>query len=144
MQLNIGGKKYTIVYTIAATMCDDLLETITGIVGASRGDDDTIITVAGRLPSLTKSLLYGGLLQFHGEYGDNTVRSKKDAEKLLFQYMTENDGKREGKLAYIFNALYTQMGEDSFLSRIGLTDQQEDEKVTPISKGRKPRDGGEN
>ena len=143
MQLNIGGKKYTIVYTIAATMCDDLLETITGLIGATGNNpDERLVTVAGRLPALTKSLLYGGLLQMHGEFGDNTVRSKKDAEKLLFQYMTENEGKREGKLAYIFDALYTQMGEDNFLSRIGLTDDQEDQKVTPISRGRKPKDGG--
>ena len=146
MQLTVKGKKYTICYTVAATLCDDLLETVTRVVGASaKSNDETeqSIGIAGQLPNLTKSLMYGGLLQFHGEYGDNTIRSKKDAEKLLFDYITENSGKSEGTLSYIFNMLYKQMDEDNFFARIGLTEEQETATVTPISRGRK-KDGGEN
>ena len=138
MQLTIGGTKYTIVYSVAATMSDDLLETITSMVTSVNSDDDDInIKVAGKLPSLTKTLFYGGLLQMHGEYGDNTVRSKKDAEALLFRYMTENEGKREGTLAYLFRELYKQMGDDNFFSRIGLTEIEDQEKKSP-----KKKDGG--
>jgi len=141
MQLTINGKKYTFCYTIAATLCDDLLENVVAIAGAANGDEESAsLVIAGRLPKLTKALFYGGILQMHGEDGDNTVKSAKDADRLLKQYMQENDGKREGTLIYIFNALYEQMGQDNFLSRIGITG--EEEKVTPISKGKKA-DGGE-
>lgn len=138
MQLKIGGKTYTIVYTVEATMCEDLLENVTGMVGniAGKKGADQNAALLGKMPSLTKSLMYGGLLQMHGPRGDGSVTSKEDAENLLFQYLTENEGKREGKLAYLFNALYSQMGDDNFLSRIGIAEDRE-EKVTPISKGKK-------
>lgn len=144
MQLTIDGKKYTFVYTVAATMCDDLLESVVSVAEKmqGKGEQDGSLAVAGRLPSLTKSLFYGGLLQMHGEYGDKSVRTREDAEKLMFRYLSENDGKREGTLGYLFNALYGQMGEDNFLSRIGLTGDN-DEKVTPISKGKKSVGGEE-
>ena len=141
MQLTIGDRKYTFVFTVAATLCDELIESVMGIAKASSGsEEDASYTIGGKLPVITKSLFYGGLLQMH----ENEIRSKKDSDRLLKQYMTENDGKREGTLYYIFNALWKQVGEDNFLSRIGIGDEVEDEKVTPISKGRKSADGGEN
>lgn len=137
MQLNIGGKKYTFCYTVAATLCDDLLENVVAIAGAAGGKNerDASLTIAGKLPSLTKSLFYGGLLQMHGDHGDRTVTSKETSDDLLYQYLEENNGKREGTLSYVFNALYGQMGEDNFLSRIGMT--EDESNVTPISKGKK-------
>lgn len=139
MQLTINGKKYTICYSVAATMCDDLLETVTSVVGAASAGDDTAqsVALAGKLPALTKSLMYGGLLQMHGVRGDGSVKSKKDAEDLLFDYLTENAGKREGTLAYVFNALYEQMGDDNFLAQVGLTENGN------APKGKKAA-GGEN
>lgn len=135
MQLTIGGKKYTFVYSVAATLDDDLLETVTSMVKVASGEDADM-AMAGKLPVLTKTLFYGGLLQMHGEFGDGSIKSRKDADKLLFQYMTENDGKKEATLINLFNALYEQMGDDNFLSRIGMTEEKparKAQKVTPIS-----------
>ena len=139
MQLTIGGKKYTFVYTVAATLDDDLLETVTGMVKNLNEEDGGGMSMAGKLPVMTKILFYGGLLQLHGEFGDGSVKNRKDAERLLFQYMTENDGKKDATLVEIFKALYEQMGEDNFLSRIGITSEESEEKppkknqkVTPI------------
>ena len=135
MQLTIGGKKYTFVYSVAATLDDDLLETVTSMVKVASGEDADM-AMAGKLPVLTKTLFYGGLLQMHGEFGDGSIKSRKDADRLLFQYMTENDGKKEATLINLFNALYEQMGDDNFLSRIGMTEEKparKAQKVTPIS-----------
>ena len=135
MQLTIGGKKYTFVFSVAATLDDDLLETVTGMVKVASGEDADM-AMAGKLPILTKTLFYGGLLQMHGEFGDGSIKSRKDADRLLFQYMTENDGKKEATLINLFNALYEQMGDDNFLSRIGMTEEKpakKAQKVTPIS-----------
>lgn len=135
MQLTIGGKKYTFVFSVAATLDDDLLETVTSMVKVASGENADM-AMAGKLPILTKTLFYGGLLQMHGEFGDGSIKSRKDADKLLFQYMTENDGKKEATLINLFNALYEQMGDDNFLSRIGMTEEKpakKAQKVTPIS-----------
>ena len=136
MQLTIGGKKYTFVFSVAATLDDDLLETVTSMVKVASGENADM-AMAGKLPILTKTLFYGGLLQMHGEFGDGSIKSRKDADKLLFQYMTENDGKKEATLINLFNALYEQMGDDNFLSRIGMTSEEKPakkaQKVTPIS-----------
>lgn len=138
MQLTIGGKKYTIVYTVAATMCDDLLETVVDMVKLASGERDSTFAIAGKLPKLTKILFYGGLLQIHGSLGDgdNTVKSKNDADMLLFQYLTENP---KVTLTSLFNDLYKQLGDDNFLSRIGMTEEKDEpkpskkaEKVVPI------------
>ena len=147
MQLTIAGKKYTIVYSVAATMCDDLLETIVDMVKAASGEENSSFAFAGKLPKMTKILFYGGLLQMHGSRGngDSSVRSREDAEELLFQYFTENP---KVTLASLFNDLYKQMGEDNFLSRIGLGAEEENpkpqkkaEKVVPIQT---TEGGGEN
>lgn len=137
MQLTIGGKKYTFVYSVAASLDDDMLETVMNMVKVAQEEDGSM-AMAGKLPVLTKILFYGGLLQMHGEFGDGSVKSRKDAEKLLFQYLMENNGKKEANLINVFNALYEQMGDDNFLSRIGMTESEEkpaktrQQKVTPI------------
>ena len=146
MNLTIGGKKYTFVYSVAATLDDDLLETVTNMVKVTQEEEgDSSLAIAGKLPVLTKALFYGGLLQFHGEFGDGSVKSRKDADRLLFQYMTENEGKKEASLINIFNALYEQMGDDNFLSRIGMTSEEKKsdkgKKATPTLE---VMDGGAN
>lgn len=146
MQLTIAGKKYTIVYTVAATMCDDLLETVVDMAKVADGEDYSYV-ITGQLPKLTKILFYGGLLQMHGSLGngDNTIRSRRDSDELLFQYFTENP---KATLSSLFNELYKQLGEDNFLSRIGVTGEKEEpkpskkaEKVVPIQTS---EGGGEN
>ena len=146
MQLTIGGKKYTFLFTVEATLCDDLMEKVIGTLKDATYESsktaENLATVQ-RLTPLVKSLFYGGLLQMHGSRGDGSVTSKADAEDLLFQYMTENQNRREGTLFWLYNALQEQMSEDNFLSRIGLTEEAVNEKVTPISKTKKPGGGEE-
>ena len=146
MQLTIAGKKYTIVYSVAATMCDDLLETVVDMAKMAEGEDFSY-SMAGKLSILTKILFYGGLMQMHGSLGggDNSVRSRHDSDELLFQYFTENP---KATLASLFNDLYKQLGDDNFLSRIGVTGEKEEpkpskkaEKVVPIQTSEV---GGEN
>lgn len=134
MQLTIAGKKYTIVFSVAATLCDEVLETV---VSLARDSDGDAYAMAGNLPSMTRSLFYGGLLQMHGSHGDNSVKSKFDSDELLFQYLTETP---KANLTSLFKSLYEQLGEDNFLSRIGLSENEDNnpkpskksEKITPI------------
>lgn len=146
MNLTIGGKKYTFVYSVAATLDDDLLETVTNMVKVTQEEDgDPSLAIMGKLPVLTRTLFYGGLLQMHGEFGDGSVKSRKDADRLLFQYMTENDGKKEASLMNIFNALYNQMGDDNFLSRIGMiNEEKKPDKAKKATPTLEVMDGGAN
>lgn len=146
MNLTIGGKKYTFVYSVAATLDDDLLETVTNMVKVTQEEgEDASLAIAGKLPILTKALFYGGLLQLHGEFGDGSVKSHKDADRLLFQYMTENEGKKEASLINIFNSLYTQMGDDNFLSRIGMiSEEKKPDKAKKATPTLEVMDGGAN
>lgn len=146
MNLTIGGKKYTFVYSVAATLDDDLLETVTNMVKVTQEENgDPSLAIMGKLPVLTRTLFYGGLLQIHGEFGDGSVKSRKDADRLLFQYMTENEGKKEASLINIFNALYNQMGDDNFLSRIGMiNEEKKPDKAKKATPTLEVMDGGAN
>lgn len=146
MNLTIGGKKYTFIYSVAATLDDDLLETVTNMVKVTQEENgDPSLAIMGKLPVLTRTLFYGGLLQLHGEFGDGSVKSRKDADRLLFQYMTENEGKKEASLINIFNALYNQMGDDNFLSRIGMiNEEKKPDKAKKATPTLEVMDGGAN
>lgn len=146
MNLTIGGKKYTFIYSVAATLDDDLLETVTNMVKVTQEENgDPSLAIMGKLPVLTRTLFYGGLLQMHGEFGDGSVKSRKDADRLLFQYMTENEGKKEASLINIFNALYNQMGDDNFLSRIGMiNEEKKPDKAKKATPTLEVMDGGAN
>lgn len=146
MNLTIGGKKYTFIYSVAATLDDDLLETVTNMVKVTQEENgDPSLAIMGKLPVLTRTLFYGGLLQIHGEFGDGSVKSRKDADRLLFQYMTENEGKKEASLINIFNALYNQMGDDNFLSRIGMiNEEKKPDKAKKATPTLEVMDGGAN
>lgn len=125
LELKIGEKDYKIEYTIEATLCDECVEKITDLMCKSVAAEDTtvikaIVNSISSIPSTALSMFYAGLLEHHGENGDNTVTSKKKAKELLKQYMEENKDNDEGNFYSLITILINEMAENDFFKLIGL------------------------
>lgn len=125
MELKVSDKSYKIEYSIEASLYSDCTEKIYKLISVL-GDgtdnvDDAIGQMAG-MPQTTLELLYAGLMEHHGEVGDGSVLTIKDAKKILRTYLAENKDKEDGNYAGLFKKLFDQMAEDDFFKLIGMTD----------------------
>lgn len=152
MALKIGDKTYQIKYSVAATLCEECVERVTDLMmrfetlDSNSGDVQEQLqqffhSFSGIAPT-TLSMLYAGLMQYHGRRGDKTVMSKDDAEDLLIQYIEENKGNDDGNMYSLMQKLMNQMGEDDFFKQIGL-DQIGEKATEAVSETQnKPKRGG--
>lgn len=151
MVLKVGDKEYHIVYTIEASLYSECTERVMMFMqkmfdGSNNKDIHDIISSMSNLPDTTLTMLYAGLLEYHGIEGDNTVPTKNDAKKLLKEYFKEHQEDGTGNFYDLMTMLLTQMGEDGFFRQIGLEqmmeqtedeeteEKQKDNKVIPIKK----------
>lgn len=134
--LNIGGKDYTLEYTIGASLYDDcvvsVMNLLTSSVYAERGIADQRkalqeqLSVVGGIPKVTLTVFYAGLLEHHGtgEYAgddsDETVESLKDAKRIIGSYLQENKDTGNGTWIDVLNLCTECMGDDGFLTMIGV------------------------
>ena len=124
--IEIGGKEYTLVYTIEASLYGELTEKITSImldVGMAQNQSDIkkMITSMSDVPQTVLTMLYAGLLEKHGtEVGDGTITCKADAKKLIRQYFEEHSTEEGGDFFSIMEMLIVAMADDDFFNRIGL------------------------
>lgn len=124
--IEIGGKEYTLVYTVEASLYGELTEKITSLmadVGMAQNQNDIkkMITSMSDVPQTVLTMLYAGLLEKHGsEVGDGTITSKADAKKLIRQYFEEHSTDDGGNFFSIMEMLIETMADDDFFNRIGL------------------------
>lgn len=125
LDLKIGNKNYKIEYTIEASLCSECTEKVTNLMtgvvtaGENKAIKEFISSIAD-IPQTTLSMFYAGLLEHHGEDGDETVKSKSDAKKLIKQYITEHSEDETGSFYGVMGILIEQMGNDGFFNLIGL------------------------
>lgn len=139
--LNIGGKEYKIEFTIEASLYNECTEKTTMLMqqlaeAQKGGETKELIKSIADIPQTTLTMFYAGLLEHHGQDGDATVTSKKDAKVLVRQYFEEQKEEGTGNFYDLLGMLMEQMGEDGFFDQIGLTQgAKQAEKAT-----KKPQD----
>lgn len=135
MELRIGGKTYTIEYTIEASLCNECTEVVSGLmteVAIANAEKDVRRLIYGmaNIPQITLTMFYAGLLEKHGIDGDGTVKCKDDAKALVKKYFAENP---ESNFHELMRILMEQMGKDGFFKQIGL------EQIAESSTTKKPK-----
>lgn len=138
LDLTIGGKDYHIEFTIEASLYNECTEKVTGLLSsigeaANKEELKGILSSIADIPQTTLTMFYAGLLEHHGEEGDRTILSKKDAKKLIKQYLEEHKEDNTGNFYGVMEMLIGQMGEDGFFELIGLGQMmsQTTEQKTP-------------
>ena len=121
MVLNIGGKDYTIEYSIEASLCNECTEKVTGLmVGLSQAqnEDDIrgVVKSIADVPKTTLTMFYAGLLENHSD----EIKSMDDAKELVKTYLKEHREDGTGNFYALMELLIEQMGNDDFFSLIGL------------------------
>lgn len=141
--LTIGGKDYRLEYTIEAALYKDgvdrLIDFLGGTFGAEGADaiaeklpneDDkrtarveivkNLKSEVTNLPNTALILFYSGLLEHHGEDGDQSVMSISEAKHLAKQLFTEQPDDGIKDFASLLATCINQMGTDGFFKTTGL------------------------
>lgn len=157
-RIKIGDKKYTIEFSIEATLYNECTEKILDLIATAgitqnKLEDENVeaeekaesavnvfVKSTADIPQKALALFYGGLIEHHGtESGDKSVKSKQDAKILMLQYMKEN-----GKTLFdIMNEMLEEVQKDNFFDLIGVEKVAEraQESVKEIQKQMKvPQD----
>lgn len=134
--LNINNKEYKLEYSIEASLYGECTEKVVGIMsklaGVQEGGEEAVqnlIKSIADIPQTTIVMFYAGLLEHHGESGDNTVMSIADAKALIKDYIKSTE---DGNFYDVLTMCINQMAEDGFFELIGLTKmfQAEEKKAT--------------
>lgn len=142
--LSIGGKEYKLEYTVRASLYEECIEKMVNLFGATSAtiaeaaiteglnkEDkfqvqkvllDSIAKQMYNIPGIALTLFYAGLMEHHGtgKNGDGTIRSKEDAEELIYAYFEDHKDDGEDTFADILAICTKQMLEDGFFRRTGL------------------------
>lgn len=121
MVLNIGGKEYTIEFSIEASLCNSCTEKVTNLmVGLSESQNEEdikgVVKSIADIPSTTLTMFYAGLLENHSD----DIQSMDDAKELAKTYLLEHKEDGDGDFYSLMNLMVEQMGNDGFFNLIGL------------------------
>lgn len=141
--LTIGGKDYRLEYTIEAALYKDGVDRLVDFLGGTFGaegadaiaeklsDEEAKKTVrveivknlkseVTNLPNTALILFYSGLLEYHGEEGDQSVMSISDAKHLAKQLFAEQPDDGIKDFADLLATCIDQMAADGFFKTTGL------------------------
>lgn len=140
--LTISGKDYKLEYTVEASLYKDGVDRLIDFIGGTfapeneekltekmEDEDRTKVRVEImknlrnemiNLPNTALVLFYSGLLEHHGEDGDGTILSLKDAKNLVKQLFSEQPEDGITDFAALLAVCMEQMAEDGFFKRTGL------------------------
>lgn len=140
-RITIGGQEYTIEFSLEATLYNECTEkvmdmiTSASVAGAKIDNKEinaeektetalkTIVTSAADIPNRALILFYAGLLEHHGtESGDGSIKSKKDAKKLMKEYIDEHEGMN---LYDVMSEMMEEIMNDHFFEQIGVDKMME-------------------
>ena len=122
-RIKIGNKEYKFEFTIEASLYGECTEALTAFltnVGTSNGNLKEVLKSISDIPQTALTLFYAGLLEHHGEDGDGTVTTKKDAKRLIKQYFEDKKDTNEADFYSIMALMIEVMEEDGFFKRTGL------------------------
>lgn len=144
MFLNVGGKEYTIEYTIEASLYHDCAERVIqffkeAYAGQTGQDIDKAIRSMTDIPNTCMVVLYAGLLEHHGPEGDGSVPDMKAAKRLIKEYFAEHKGEDSDNFYGLLTLLIEQMGNDGFFKQIGLEQAATAETEAPAAENQTKR-----
>lgn len=121
--IKIGNKEYKFEFTIEASLYGECTEALTAFltnVGSAGTNLKEVLKSISDIPQTALTLFYAGLLEHHGEDGDGTVTTKKDAKSLIKQYFEDKKDTDEADFYAIMALMIEVMEEDGFFKRTGL------------------------
>lgn len=131
--ITIGGKDYTLEYTIEASLYKDCVEKIYGFVmqaadGADGNSTKSAVAAISDVPQTALIAFYAGLMENHPE-----ITGILDAKKLIKTYFSENKDNEDANFYGLLGMLIECMDDDGFFKQIGLT-QAMNQVETPKKK----------
>lgn len=156
-RITIDGKEYTIKFDIEATLYNECTESVMAFFMApnlaetemqNEEEKDAVkrfengmkrsIAEMADVPQKALTLFYAGLLEYHGcDSGDGSVKSMKDAKKLLVAYMRENENVN---LYDVLTDMINEMGNDNFFEKSGLSKMMENMNKEAQKQTKQPQD----
>ena len=143
--INIGGKEYTLKYSVQASMHSECTEKVTVLMARlgetqSRQDIYEFFKGFSDVPATAMHMLYAGLIENHGSRGDRTVLEFEKVFELVEQYFEEHAADEKGNYYELLMILLDAMGEDGFFERIGLANVMEAMTAPPKRTPKVPQD----
>lgn len=127
--LKIDGKEYTLMYSFRAARYKKCVEIATAVAmkiqeAIDNDDKETLMSEIAGLPSCIPYLLYGGLIQIHGNHskGDGTVTSVEQVEDMLDLYLEDNP---DDTYYSMYMSIMECMADDGFFRLIGLGETED-------------------
>ena len=145
-KIKIGDKEYTFEFTIEASLFNECTEKLTNFItdineAQNKNDLKQVFASISDIPQTALTMFYAGLLEHHGEDGDGTVLSKKDAKKLIKEYFAENKDNEKSDFYSILTEMFECMNDDGFFEIVGLTkmykEGQKTQEVPQINQTKK-------
>lgn len=135
-KIKIDGKEYTFEFTIEASLCDECVESVMGLfarIGEAKNKKDirALIGSMANVPRTAFAMFYAGLIEHHGEDGDETILTKKDAKDLVKKFFDEN---KEETFHSLMEKMFDCMADDGFFERIGLDKMFETNQTEKVAK----------
>lgn len=130
--ITISGTEYKIEFTVEASLYSDCTEKMFSLMSNLEDKEDvkTMITSVANIPQTALTLFYAGLMEHHGEDGDNTVKSIRDAKRLIKTYFAEGEEDESRNFYGLMAEMIDCMTEDGFFKRIGLDRATENQTET--------------
>lgn len=115
--LEIGGKSYTVEYSIEASLYSDCTVKVIDLMSAmdSKNPKEVIGKMAD-IPQVTITMLHAGLLENHSD----EIEDEKETKALLKKYLAEHKDDEGGNFYSVLELLLECMGDDGFFKLIGL------------------------
>lgn len=120
MKINVNEKEYVIEFGMEAALMPEAIQEMARLVVENfvvQTDIKRITSFMATIPKATLKLFYAGLLEHHGESGDRTIRSEKDAKRVLKLYLKANP---EVSFIDLLNKLLEQIAEDNFVEKTAV------------------------
>ena len=141
--IRINGEDYKVEFSIEASLYNDCIEKITGLMfdvdaGQSTNNIKQALSGISDIPNTAVHCLYAGLLEHHGtESGDGKVPNLATAKRLAAALLKDENSEYSNWYD-ILTMCANQMGEDGFFELIGLTGLMTGEETTQ-KRGRKKK-----
>lgn len=126
--LNIDGEEYKLEFSIEASLRNECIEKITGMMASLASADDRnelkeTLKGLSNIPNVALECFYSGLLEHHGYSGDGRVRKINDAKALVVSLFRDEES-GISNWNDVLTLCVEQMSEDGFFELIGLVDNK--------------------
>ena len=141
--LVIDGQDYKLEFSIEASLRNECIEKITGMMASLASADDRnelkeTLKGLSNIPNVALECFYSGLLEHHGYSGDGRVKTINDAKQLIIKLFRDETSDVDN-WNDVLTICVDQMAEDGFFELIGLTEKKKMPKVPQDHKKKTPK-----